>query len=256
MTDGVLFERRGAVAVVTIDRPAYRNAIDLATAQRLARIWDEIDGRSDIGAAVLASSSASVFSAGMDLKAFSRTGERPLDERRGAFGIVGRPPETPVVAAVEGKALGGGFEIVLACDLVVASPAAQFGLPEVRRGLIASGGGVMRLPRRIPRSVALELMLTGESIAGERAYELGLVNRVVAEGEVVEAAVALAATIAANAPLAVRTSKMLAEQSASWPVDELFERQAPFADAVRSSRDAAEGALAFVEKREPVWRGE
>lgn len=253
MTDNILLRVDAGIAVITLNRPEVRNAFDLATAQQLSRVLDEVESRVDVRAAVLESSGESVFSAGMDLKAFGLTGERPIDAKRGAFGIVGRPPAKPLIAAVEGKALGGGLEILLACDLVVAATGTEFGLPEVRRGLVASGGGILRLPRRIPNAVALEMLLTGSPIAAERAYELGLVNRVVPRGDALRAALELATTIAANAPLAVRTAKQLVEESALWPMTEAFDRQEPLVAVVRSSRDATEGALAFVEKRDPVW---
>lgn len=252
MSVNVRLEVTDGVAVITLDRPEVRNAIDLPTAREIADALDAVDERADIRAAVL-TGSGTVFSAGMDLKAVNATGERPIHPTRGGFGIVGRQTAKPLIAAVEGKALGGGFEIALACDLIVASAEAQFGLPEVKRGMVATAGGVLRLPRRLPRNVAMELVLTGEPLTASQAEAFGLVNRVVEAGTAVQAAVALAQSIAANAPLAVRTSKLLVSTSLEWPEDEMFERQAPYADIVRSSTDAAEGARAFVEKRQPVW---
>jgi enoyl-CoA hydratase/carnithine racemase len=250
----VRLEVADGIALITLDRPEVRNAVDRATAEAISAALDEVDTRADIRVAVL-TGTGTVFSAGMDLKAFSATGERPIVAGRGAFGIVERPPAKPLIAAVEGRALGGGFEIALACDLIVAGENAQFGLPEVKRGLVAAAGGVLRLPRRIPRTVAMELVLTGEPVSAARALALGLVNRVVAAGTAAEQARALAAAIAANAPLAVRTAKLLVDRSADWHADEAFARQAPHTDLVRSSLDAAEGARAFVEKRAPVWGG-
>lgn len=252
MSDNVRLEVVDGVAVITIDRPEVRNAIDRPTAGEIASALDAIDERDDIRAAVL-TGSGTVFSAGMDLKAFSATEERPIDERRGAFGIVGRQTEKPLIAAVEGKALGGGFEIALACDLIVAADDALFGLPEVKRGLVAAAGGVLRLPRRVPRNLAMELILTGEPMSASRAQLFGLVNRMVPTGTAVETAIGLGRSIAANAPLAVRTSKHLVDASAQWSTDDMFDLQAPYTDAVRGSADAAEGARAFVEKRTPVW---
>lgn len=183
MTDTVDFTVEDGIAVITIDRPEVRNAIDLQTAQQLAHALDKVDERSDVRAAVL-TGTGKIFSAGMDLKAFNATGERPIVAGRGAFGICESATAKPLIAAVEGKALGGGFEIALACDLVVAAEDAQFGLPEVKRGLVAAAGGVLRLPRAIPQKIALELVMTGGSISAAQAQRLGVVNRVVAPGGV------------------------------------------------------------------------
>lgn len=254
MSGPVRFEVTNDVAVITLERPQVRNAVDRTTAQALAAALDELDRRDDVRVGVL-TGSGTVFSAGMDLKAFSMTGERPIDERRGGFGITTCPPEKPIIAAVEGPALGGGFEIALACDLIVAGTGATFGLPEVKRGLVAAAGGVLRLPRRIPHAIAKEMVLTGNPITAAEAQRLGLVSRVVPDGAAAAEACSLAQTIAANAPLAVRTAKLLVDQSVDWPFAYAFDRQAPYADAVRSSNDAKEGAAAFVEKRAPVWTG-
>ncbi|WP_345353529.1 crotonase/enoyl-CoA hydratase family protein [Rhodococcus olei] len=240
------------VAVITIDRPHVRNAVDKHTAEAIASALDEVDANTDIRACVL-TGGGSVFSAGMDLKAFTESGERPVTEKRGGFGIVERPSAKPMIAAVEGKALGGGFEMVLACDLVVAGESAQFGLPEVKRGLVAAAGGVLRLPRRVSRAVALDMLFTGDPITAGRAAELGLVNYVVADGQAVESARALAMRIASNAPLAIRAVKEIADAVPDWSSADAFARQRPITDAVRSSADAAEGARAFVEKRPAVW---
>ncbi|MCG7207416.1 crotonase/enoyl-CoA hydratase family protein [Streptomyces arenae] len=242
------------IAVILLDRPEVRNAVDRPTAEAISAAMDELDNRADIRVGIL-TGAGRIFSAGMDLKAFSATGERPVTKNRGGFGIVETPPAKPLIAAVEGRALGGGFEIALACDLIVAAEDAWFGLPEVKRGLVAAAGGVLRLPRRIPRSVAMELILTGEPVNAARAQELGLVNKVAPPGTALAEARTLATAIAANAPLAVRTAKLLADRSADWSTHEAFELQAPYTDAVRSSNDAAEGARAFVEKRAPLWTG-
>jgi enoyl-CoA hydratase/carnithine racemase len=254
MSEVVRFEVTDGVGVITIDRPRVRNAVDKPTAEAIAAALDELDGRDDIHAGVL-TGSGPVFSAGMDLKAFSATKERPISATRGGFGIVERPPATPIIAAVEGRALGGGFEMALACDLIVAAENAEFGLPEVRRGLVAAAGGVVRLPRRLPRNIAMELVLRGNPLAAAEAQRFGLVNRLTPPGKAVEEAVRLAAEIAGHAPLAVRTAKWLVDASADWPAEEAFARQAPYTAAVRESADAAEGARAFVEKRPPVWTG-
>ncbi|GAY08301.1 crotonase/enoyl-CoA hydratase family protein [Pseudonocardia sp. N23] len=251
---GLLVERDGPVLVLTIDRPRRRNAVDLGTARLVSAAIDQLDEDPDLRVGVLTGSSG-YFSAGMDLAAYSATGERPVDEHRGGFGIVGVPPRKPIIAAVEGPALGGGFEIALACDLIVAGESAAFGLPEVKRGLVAAGGGVLRLPRRVPRNVASEAVLTGRPLTAARCAELGLVSRVVADGAALGAARELAAEIAANAPLAVQASKAVMAASALWPDDELFARQEPMLSQVRTSEDAKEGARAFVEKRSPRWSG-
>jgi enoyl-CoA hydratase/carnithine racemase len=255
MTEGdVRIEIAEGVALITLNRPRVRNAIDRPTAKALSAALDELDSRDDARVGVL-TGTGDVFSAGMDLKALNATGERPIDERRGAFGIVTRPPDKPIIAAVEGPALGGGFEIALACDLIVAGQGATFGLPEVRRGMVPAAGGVLRLPRRIPQGLAKEMILTGAPIDAIQAQRYGLVSRVVPNGSAATAALAIAQTIADNAPLAVRTAKLLIDLSFNWPMAEAFDRQAPYTDVVRASNDAKEGAAAFVEKRKPRWTG-
>lgn len=254
MSDAVLLEVEGGIATITLNRPHVRNAVDKPTADALAAVLDEVDERADVTVAVI-TGNGPTFCAGMDLKAFSATRERPLHDVRGAFGIVRKPPAKPIIAAIEGNALGGGLEIALACDLIVATRSSRLGLPEVQRGLVAAAGGVVRLPRRIPRGVAMELILTGQPISAERALELGLVNRLAEDGQALAVARELAALIAANAPLAVRAAKRIADESADWVLDEAFDLQAPYTDEVRSSSDAAEGARAFVEKRVPQWTG-
>jgi len=254
MSAAVLLEVENGTATITLNRPEVRNAIDKPTADALAAVLDEVDERPDVTVAII-TGTGSTFCAGMDLKAFSATRERPLHEVRGAFGIVRKPPAKPIIAAIEGNALGGGLEIALACDLIVATRSSRLGLPEVKRGLVAAAGGVVRLPRRIPRGVAMELILTGEPVTAERALELGLVNRLAEDGQALSVARELAAAIAVNAPLAVRAAKRIADESADWELDDAFDRQAAYTDEVRSSKDAAEGARAFVEKRVPQWTG-
>lgn len=244
-TDGVL--------VITIDRPAQRNAMTLAAATEIARALDELDRSVDLSVGVI-TGSGGTFCAGMDLKRF-QAGERPTLPGRGFAGLVESPPRKPLIAAVEGWALGGGFEIVLACDLVVAGRSARFGLPEVKRGLVARGGGMLRLPQRLPTAIALELLLTGDPIDADRAAAFGLVNEVVDDGGALDAAHTLARRITANAPLAVIASKRVATVSRDWPRSEAFARQKPMSDAVFASADAKEGAAAFAEKRAPVWKG-
>ncbi|MGM5069135.1 crotonase/enoyl-CoA hydratase family protein [Rhodococcus qingshengii] len=254
-TGGIVISRSGHIATISINRPAVRNAIDLPTALNLESALDEIEADNDIRVIVL-TGTASMFSAGMDLKAFAATGERPITTGRGAFGIVGRPPSKPTIAAVEGHALGGGFEIALAADLIVAGESATFGLPEVKRGLVAAAGGLMRLPTRIPVNIALQAALSGEPISAAEGRSFGLVNKIASDGSALAGAVELAASIARNAPLALRVSKEIIYRSADWSVDDMFERQSPLTAVVRESNDASEGARAFVEKREPIWSGQ
>jgi enoyl-CoA hydratase len=249
----VLTERRERVLVITINRPGQRNAVNAAVATGIATALDELDGESDLSVGVLTGAGKG-FCAGMDLKAFV-TGERPFAEGRGFAGIVERPAEKPLIAAVEGFAVAGGLEVALACDLIVASEGARLGVPEVKRSLIAAGGALMRLPRTLPRNLAMELALTGEPILAERGYELGLVNRLTEPGGALQAALELAEVIAANGPLALRATKRILTESADWPDSEFFTRQREIADPVMGSEDAREGATAFAEKRPPVWKG-
>jgi enoyl-CoA hydratase len=251
--DVVLVERRGAVQVVTINRPHARNALDAAVARGVAAAVDELDASEELRAGVL-TGAGGFFSAGMDLKAFLR-GETPAIEGRGLCGITRTPPRTPLIAAVEGGALAGGFELVLACDLVVAGRGARFGVPEVKRSLVAAGGAALLLPQRVPRAVALELLLTGEPIDAGRAAAAGLVNRVVDDGTALDAAVELAKVIAANGPLAVAATKQIVQSVPSWTPDEMWARQEEVVAPVFASEDAREGSTAFAERRPPVWRG-
>ena len=251
--DVVLVERRGAVQVVTINRPQARNALDAAVARLVAAAVDELDASDDLRAGVLRGA-AGFFSAGMDLKAFLR-GETPAIEGRGLCGITRTPPRKPLIAAVEGGALAGGFELVLACDLVVAARGARFGVPEVTRSLVAAGGAALLLPQRVPRAVALELLLTGAPMAADRAAAVGLVNRVVDDGRALDAALELAGVIAANGPLAVAATKQIVQSAPAWAPDEMYERQDEIVGPVFASEDAREGSTAFAERRPPVWRG-
>ncbi|WP_067175012.1 crotonase/enoyl-CoA hydratase family protein [Microtetraspora niveoalba] len=253
MSDEVLVEVDGGVAVVTINRPQARNAINGPVARGLAAAMDELDERKDVSAIVL-TGAGGTFCAGMDLKGFL-SGDMPVVEGRGFGGLTENPPKKPLVAAVEGYALAGGFELVLSCDVVVASEAAKFGLPEPKRGLVAAAGGIMRLPRRIPFHVAMEIALTGDHYPAARLYELGLVNRVTPEGGALAGALELARSIAANAPLALAATKRIVVESADWSREEMFAKQGEIANPVFGSADAMEGAAAFAEKRAPKWTG-
>lgn len=243
----------GPLWIITISRPEARNAVNLAVARGLAEAMAEFDARRDLRVGIVTGAGGH-FCAGMDLKAFV-AGEVPFLPGGGFAGFVERPPRKPLIAAVEGYALAGGLEIALACDLLVASRSARFGIPEVKRGLAATAGGLMRLPARIPRALAMELALTGRHLTAEQAQTAGLLNRLVEEGGALAAARELALEIAANAPLAVAASKQVVRQSRCWGEDEMFARQQPLVDGIGASADAQEGARAFAEKRPPVWQG-
>jgi enoyl-CoA hydratase/carnithine racemase len=194
------------------------------------------------------------FCAGMDLKAFVK-GETPYVGDRGFAGIAQRSSRKPLIAAVEGFAVAGGLEVALACDLLVAGRSAKLGIPEVKRSLVAAGGALLRLPRRIPESAAMELALTGDPITAERGYELGLVNRLADDGGALDAALELARTIAKNGPLALAATKRVMLERHGWPEEEFWQRQGEITGPVFTSEDAREGATAFAEKREPEWKG-
>lgn len=249
----ILTEAIDGVLVITLNRPNARNAVNQALAEALASALDKFEGRDDLRSGVLAGAGKG-FCAGMDLKALVR-GERSLVEGRGWAGMTMRPPDKPIVAAVEGFALAGGFELALACDLIVAARGAQFGIPEVKRGLIAAAGGLQRLPRRLPYHLAMQLAITGDPISAERAFELGLVNELCEPGEAGTRAFALAEAIASNAPLAVQASKAVVRDAVDWTDEEGWRQIAQIAPPILASADAMEGAIAFAEKRAPVWSG-
>jgi len=249
----VLTQRRDGVLVITLNRPQARNAVNLALAEGIAAGLDELDGDDELRAGVLTGAGAG-FCAGMDLKAFV-TGERPWVAGRGFAGIVQRASRKPLIAAIEGFAVAGGLEVALACDLIVAARGARLGVPEVKRSLVAAGGALLRLPRRLPYGVALEMALTGDPISAERGHELGLVNRLVEPGAALDVALELAATIAANGPLALAATKEILERQFEWTGERFWVRQAEISDPVFASDDAREGALAFSERRTPQWQG-
>ena len=257
MTDAapapVHVEADAGVLLITLNRPEARNAVNGALAETLAATLDRFEAEDELKVAVL-TGAGGTFCAGMDLKAFVR-GERPWVGDRGFAGITQRSARKPIIAAVEGYALAGGFEIALSCDLIVAARDARFGIPEVKRGLVAGAGGLIRLPKRIPYHLAMELALTGDPIDAQRAYELGVVNRVTDSGQAVGTARELAATIARNSPLAVDASKRIVQQALEWTEEEAWTKQGEIAGPVFASEDAQEGARAFAEKRDPVWRG-
>ncbi|OBI44015.1 crotonase/enoyl-CoA hydratase family protein [Mycobacterium sp. E796] len=243
----------GGILLITMNRPERRNAFDGAMAAAMERIIDAFEDDDSLVVAVL-SGAGPTFSAGQDLKAAAH-GDFAHTEKRGGFGIMAQPPNKPVIAAVEGHALAGGLELCLACDLIVATEASTMGLPEAARALVATGGGLFRLPKRIPYHVAMELALTGKALPASEFHRMGLVNRICAPGEAASVALELAREIIACAPLAVRASKEIIRRSYDWTDEESWQEQMTFAGPVFASEDAQEGLRSFAEKRAPQWKG-
>jgi enoyl-CoA hydratase len=245
-------EADGPLLLITIDRPEARNAVNAAVAQGIAEALDRLDADDALQVAIL-TGAGGFFCAGMDLKSFV-AGERPHVEGRGFAGIVEHGPRKPIIAAIEGFAVAGGFEVALACDLIVAARGVRLGIPEVKRSLVAAGGALLRLPRRMPYHLAMEMALTGDPITAERAHEVGVVNRLSPPGRAVDVARELAGAITPNGPLALDATKRILQEAPDWPLEEAWERQAAIAGPVFGSEDAREGAVAFADKRPPVWR--
>ncbi len=254
MSDAVLTEEDGGVLVITINRPEAKNAINADVAKGIAAALDLLDARKDLAVGII-TGAGGTFCSGMDLKGFLK-GEMPFVPGRGFAGIVEQPPATPIIAAVEGYALAGGCEVALATDMIVASSAAKFGLPEPKRGLVAAAGGLMRLPKRIPFHIAMEMSLTGDFYGAEQLAAYGLVNRIAEPGKALEAAKELAAKIAENAPLALAATKKIVVESAQWSPEEMWTKQNEISGPIFVSKDAQEGPKAFAEKRKPNWSGE
>ena len=252
-TDVVLQERRGGVLIITLNRPAQKNAVNLDVAKQVAAALDVLDADAELVVGVLTGGSE-IFSAGMDLKAFAQ-GQLPRIPGRGFGGLTRATVRKPLIAAVEGWALGGGFEMVLACDLIVAAENARFGFPEVTRGIVPAEGGLVRLPHRLPYHVAAQLLLTGEPLPAPEAGRYGLVNVVTAPGGALDGALELAARIAKNAPLALAVVKEVMHVTPGLSDDDAFQRQDELSDGLIKSEDAHEGAVAFAQKRQPVWHG-
>ena len=251
----VEYEQQGRIAVLTIRRPEARNAVNGDVASGIEAAIDRLEEDPDTWVGVV-TGDGPVFSAGADLKAIASGQVASLQTKRGGFGgIVQREREKPLIAAVDGPALAGGCEIALACDVIVASKAAAFGLPEVKRSLAAVAGGLFRLPRAIGPTVAMEAVLTGEPVPAERAYQLGMVSRLVEPGEALKAALELAETICANAPLAVRASRKVVRAALTADDDTLWEMSNQAMMSLVQTEDFAEGPRAFVEKRPPEWKG-
>lgn len=253
MTEDVLVEHIDGIVIITINRPSQRNAVNRAVSYGVCAAVDALDARDDLRVGILTGAGGN-FCSGMDLKAFLR-GEITRVEGRGILGIAMTPPKKPLIAAVEGYALAGGFESALACDLLVAARNAQFGLPEAKRGLAAAAGGLLRLPRLIPERIAMELALTGDMASAERLDRYGLINALVEPGEALAEAMKLARRIIANAPLSVAASKRVIIEQRDWSLAEMWDCQAAITAPVLASEDAREGAAAFAERRPAVWRG-
>jgi enoyl-CoA hydratase len=249
----VLTERRENVLLITLNRPEVRNAVNGALAEGLAAALGELDADDGLSVGVL-TGAGGFFSAGMDLGAFVR-GESAWFGDRGFAGITQRSARKPLIAAIEGFALAGGMEIALACDLIVAVKGARMGIPETKRSLVAAGGALLRMPRRMPYHVVMELALTGEPLPAERFHEYGLVNRLAEPGGAVEAAMELAAALAANGPLALIATKQVLQEQYDWTSADMWDKQAAITGPVFLSEDAKEGSTAFKEKRAPVWKG-
>lgn len=249
----VIIDIDNGVLTITLNRPKAKNAANRALAEGVSAAIDQLESDSSLRVAVI-TGAGGTFCSGMDLKGFVR-GETPYIQGRGFAGLTEYRAKKPIIAAIEGYALAGGMEMAISCDIIVAADDAKFGIPEVKRGLAAGAGGLYRLPRQMPERVAMELALTGDFIAAERAYELGLINRVVGSGCALAAAQEMAGKIAANGPLAVAASMMVISQAQDWALDEAAQKQGEYLDPVFSSEDAIEGATAFAEKRAPQWKG-
>ena len=245
-------ERRGAILVVTIDRPEARNAFDGEATRQMEEAMDLLDGDSTLHIGIITGANG-VFSAGADLKAVA-AGKRWIG-KRGGFGLFIKPPVKPLIAAVEGYAVGGGFELCLACDMVVASREAKLGLPEARVGVVAIGGGLFRLPKRMPYHVAMELALTAEIHTADFFHQHGIVNRLVEPGAALDEALKLAAVVLRNSPMAVSASKQILAKAADWTDEESWAAQRVYSDVAMQSEDAREGMAAFAEKRPAQWKG-
>lgn len=252
-SDRILTDRRGAVLVVTINRPEARNAFDAISSRAMEAAMDLFDNEPSLFIGVITGAGQN-FCAGADLKARGR-GEQRAQLTRGGFGVFRRPPHKPLIAAVEGYAIGGGFELCLACDLIVAARDAQFGLPEVRHNVVALGGGLFRLPRRMPYHIAMELALTGEFKDAEFFHRLGVVNRIVEPGTSLEEAMKFAETLLVNGPTGLAAAKEIIFNSCNWTEEEAWREQRAIARTAIESEDRAEGLRAFAEKRKPIWKG-
>jgi enoyl-CoA hydratase len=253
ISEPVVAERRGDTLLITLNRPEVRNAVNAALAAGVAGALDALDSDESLSVGVL-TGAGGFFCAGMDLGAFVK-GESPWFGDRGFAGIAQRASRKPLIAAIEGFAVAGGMEIALACDLIVAAKGAKLGIPEATRSLVAAGGALLRLPRRMPYHVVMELALTGDTMPADRFHEFGVVNRLVEPGSAVDVALELAERLAKNGPLALAASKRILQEQYDWSSADMWEKQGAISGPVFASEDAKEGANAFKEKRDPVWQG-
>jgi len=249
----VLTDIQDGFIIVTINRPDAKNAMTKAAAEGIRAAMEQLDNDNSLNAGII-TGAGGTFCSGMDLKGFLR-GETPAVKGYGFGGITEKGPEKPLIAAVEGYALAGGLELALACDLCVANVNAKFGIPEVKRSLVAAAGGVIKLQQLVGKRIAMEWALTGDFFTAQRAYEVGFVNRVT-EGAAIDAAIELATTVAANGPLALKATKKIINESYDWTSEEAWKKQAEITKPVFTSKDAQEGSLAFAQKRKPDWKGE
>jgi enoyl-CoA hydratase len=249
----IITERRGHVLLVTINRPEVRNAFSPETTRQMGAAMDQLEAEDDLFLGIITGANG-VFSAGADLKAVA-AGEKHGDRPRGNFGLCAKPPAKPLIAAVEGFALGGGFEIVLACDLIVAARDTRFGLPEVKRNLVALAGGVLRLPSRLPYHLAMEMALDGDPRSAKFLHAHGMINELTEPGQALAGALELAEKILRNGPTAVAATAQIIRQNREWPTDVAWEKQREIAARALSSQDREEGIRAFLEKRPPKWTG-
>lgn len=248
----VVTDIQDGVIVITINRPEAKNAVNRAVAEGVAAAMEQLDGDNSLNAGII-TGAGGTFCSGMDLKGFLK-GELPMVAGKGFCGFIESPPEKPLIAAVEGYALAGGMEVAIASDLCVANSKAQFGIPEVKRSLVAAAGGLLTLPSIVGKRMAMELALTGDFIDAQRAYEMGFVNRIT-DGPALDGALEFAARVAANGPLALKATKRIINERPDWSSDEMWQKQQELSGAVFASEDSKEGARAFAEKRKPNWQG-
>jgi enoyl-CoA hydratase len=251
VSDVVLVEERDGIQLITINRPDARNAVNRAVSDAVATALDHLEERSDLRLAII-TGAGGTFCSGMDLKAFV-AGEDVMSPSRGFGGVCSRPPTKPLIAAVEGWALAGGTEIALACDMIVAAEDAQFGIPEVKRGLVAGAGGLLRMPSKIPLNLAYELALTGDPLSAKAAHQIGMVNALTPKGGALDGALALAGRITPNGPLALTMTKRILDFASEHTLEEGWALQTEVLPTIFTSNDAKEGATAFAEKRAPIW---